>query len=165
MKPRVYIETSVISYLTARISRDVVVAGRQAVTLDWWERHRERFDLFISELVEEELLRGDPEAAALRARKVNGIESLDVSQSAEQLAEKSLSSATAPTGSEEDALHIAIASAQGMDYLLTWNFKHINNVHKKAAVLAVVESCGFCCPALCSPEALGGADDVRRPDC
>ena len=74
MKPKVYIETSVISYLTARASRDVVVAGRQAITQDWWEERRERFDVFISELVEEEMAQGDPVAVALRAEKAEGIE-------------------------------------------------------------------------------------------
>jgi len=160
MKPKVYIETSVISYLTARASRDVVVAGRQAVTQEWWEEHRERFDVFISELVEEEMAQGDPVAAALRAEKAEGIESLHISEEAEHLAEKLISTGTVPVGSEEDALHIATASAHGMDYLLTWNFKHINNAEKKAAILAVVESCEFNCPALCSPEELGGTDHV-----
>ncbi len=160
MKPKVYIETSVISYLTARASRDVVVAARQAITLDWWENHRKRFDLFISELVEEEMMRGDPEAAALRSGKVAGIESLYITEGAEQLAGKLMSAGTVPVGSEEDALHIAAASAHGMEYLLTWNFKHINNAERKAAIIRVVESCGFNCPALCSPEELGGMNNV-----
>lgn len=160
MKPKVYIETSVISYLTARASRDVVIAGRQAITQDWWEEHRERFDVFISELVEEEMAQGDPVAAALRAEKAEGIERLSSSEEAEHLTRRLLEAGVVPAGSEEDAAHIAIASAQGMDYLLTWNFKHINNAEKKAAILAVVESCGFNCPALCSPEELGGTDYV-----
>lgn len=158
MKPKVYIETSVISYLTARASRDVVVAARQAITREWWEEHRERFDVFISELVEEELAQDDPVAEALRAEKVEGIESMHISEEAEYLAEKLISTGTVPVGSEEDALHIATAAAHGMDYLLTWNFKHINNAEMKAAIIAVVESCGFNCPALCSPEELGGTD-------
>ena len=156
MKPKVYIETSVISYLTARASRDVIVAARQAITLDWWENHRKRFDLFISELVEEEMLRGDPDAAALRTKKAEGIESLGSSDEAENLTRILLDKGTIPAGSEEDAAHIAIASAQGMDYLLTWNFKHINNAERKADIIRVVASCGFNCPALCSPEELGG---------
>jgi len=160
MKPKVYIETSVISYLTARPNRDVVVAARQAVTQDWWENHRNRFDLFISELVEEEMLRGDPDAAALRAEKVSGIQSLSSSDEAENLTELLLEKRVIPVGSEEDAAHIAIASSQGMDYLLTWNFKHINNAERKAAIIRVVESCGFDCPALCSPEELGGMNNV-----
>lgn len=160
MKPKVYIETSVISYLIARASRDVIVAARQTITLDWWENHRGRFDLFISELVEEEMLRGDPDAAALRSGKVAGIESLSPTEEAETLTRILLDKGTIPAGSEEDAAHIAIASAQGMDYLLTWNFKHINNAERKSAIIRVVESCGFNCPALCSPEELGGMNNV-----
>ncbi len=158
MKPKVYIETSVISYLTARASRDVVVAGRQAITQEWWDKHRERFDVFISELVEEEIAQGDPVAAALRAEKVAEVKRLFSSEEAEYLTRRLLEAGAVPAGSEEDAAHIAIASAQGMDYLLTWNFKHINNAEKKSAILAVVEACGFNCPALCSPEELGGTD-------
>jgi hypothetical protein len=159
MKPKVYIETSVISYLTSRASRDVVVAGRQAITQEWWE-YRKRFDLFISELVEEEISKGDPDAAALRAGKVSGIESLASSDEAERLAEILLTKGVIPAGSEEDAAHIAIASAQGMDYLLTWNFKHINNAETRVKISEVVESCGFVCPQLCSPEELGGMYNV-----
>jgi hypothetical protein len=160
MKPKVYIETSVISYLTARPSRDIVVAARQAITQDWWENHRERFELRISIVVEEEIAKGDPVAVKRRIEKVAGIESLASSNEAENLAVLLLEKGTVPEGSEEDAAHIAIASAQGMDYLLTWNFKHINNAERKAAITRVVESCGFNCPALCSPEELGGLNYV-----
>ena len=117
-------------------------------------------DLFISELVEEEMSRGDPVAAALRAEKVAGVESLDITENAERLAEQLIAAGTVPVGSEEDALHIATASAHGMDYLLTWNFKHINNAEKKEAIVQVVKFCGFNCPALCSPEELGGTSNV-----
>jgi len=160
MKQKVYIETSVVSYLTSRPSRDLVVAGRQTITREWWENHRDRFDLFISELVEEEMLKGDSDAAALRVQKVSGIKSLSPTEDAETLAKLLLEGGAVPVGSEEDAAHIAIASAQGMNYLLTWNFKHINNAEKKASIIRVVESCGFECPALCSPEELGGTSDV-----
>lgn len=156
MKQSVYIESSVISYLAARPSRDVVIAARQAVTLDWWENHRHRFDLFVSELVEEEVSRGDAEAAELRIQMVAGIEKLASSDAAERLTEHLMSKRAVPAGSEEDAAHIAIAATHGVDYLLTWNFKHINNAEKKANIEAVVESCGYACPQLCSPEELGG---------
>ncbi len=106
------------------------------------------------------MLRGDPDAAALRAEKVSGIQGLSSSDEAENLTELLLEKRVIPVGSEEDAAHIAIASSQGMDYLLTWNFKHINNAERKAAIIRVVESCGFDCPALCSPEELGGMNNV-----
>ena len=159
MKPVVYVESSVISYLTARPSRDVVIAGRQAVTLEWWEKHRHRFELRISVLVEEEISKGDSAAAQLRKDKVDGIGRLAVSNEAVRLANLLLAEKAVPAGSEDDALHIGIAAAQGADYLLTWNFKHINNAETKANIVRLVESCGFACPQFCSPEELGGTAD------
>ena len=159
MKPAVYIESSVISYLASRPSRDVVVAGRQAISHDWWENHRHRFELRISILVEEEIRRGDPAAAQLRLKKITEIPSLAISDEAAKLAESLLSNGIIPQGSEEDALHVGIAAAQGVDYLLTWNFKHINNAETRAAIVDLVESHGYQCPQLCSPEELGGASN------
>lgn len=156
MKPVVYIETSVISYLASRPSRDLVVAARQAISQDWWENERRRFELRISALVEEEVGRGDPTAAASRLDLLDGIPSLAVSDLAVQLAERLVAQKAIPEGSEEDALHIAIAATQGADYLVTWNFKHINNAETKLLITSVVESCGYRCPLLCSPEELGG---------
>ncbi len=155
----VYIESSVISYLTSRPSRDIVIAGRQAITLDWWENHRQRFDLRISVLVEEEISKGDMDAANLRLNIVSEIPSLSISDEATKIAELLLLKGAVPKGSEEDALHIAIASAQGTDYLLTWNFKHINNAETRTAIIELVESCGYICPQLCSPEELGGTSN------
>jgi hypothetical protein len=160
MKQKVYIETSVVSYLTSRPSRDVIIAGRQTITHDWWDNFRLRFDLFISELVEDEISQGDSDAAALRMQEISDIESLSSSVEAERLAELLLTKGAIPAGSEDDAAHIAIASAQGMDYLLTWNFKHINNAEKRVKIAAAVESCGFVCPQLCSPEELGEGANV-----
>ena len=159
MKPTVYLESSVISYLASRPNRDIVIAGRQAITHDWWENHRHRFELRISILVEEEIGRGDPSAAQLRLERVADISSLSISDEANRIANLLLANGAVPEGSEEDALHIGIASAQGADHLLTWNFKHINNAETKAAITRLVESCGYSCPQLCSPEELGGMYD------
>jgi hypothetical protein len=156
MKPIVYIESSVISYLTSRPNRDVVISGRQAITFDWWENHRNRFELRISILVEEEISRGDPKAAQVRLETVADIPSLSISDEAVRIADLLLGKGCVPVGSEEDALHIGIAAAQGADFLLTWNFKHINNAETKSAITRLVESCGYACPQLCSPEELGG---------
>ena len=156
MKPTVYIESSVISYLEARPSRDVIIAGRQAISHDWWENQRLRYELRISVLVEEEVSRGDPEGARLRTKRIADIPSLSISDEATQIAELLLSNSVISKGSEEDALHIRIAAAQGTDYLLTWNFKHINNAETKTAIIKLIESYGYICPQLCSPEELGG---------
>ncbi len=151
----VYIESSVISYLTARPSRDVVVAARQAITETWWLDRRAAFDLYISALVESEISQGDAAAVERRLRAAEGISSIAISPEAQQVAEDLLAQGAVPTGSEEDALHIGIAAAAGIDYLLTWNFKHINNAQTKAAIRATVEAHGYVCPMLCSPEELG----------
>jgi len=156
MKPTVYIESSVISYLASWPSRDIVIAGRQAITRDWWETQRQRFDLRISVLVEQEIGRGDPDAADRRNAYAADIPSLAISDEAVRIAERLLEKGAIPVQSEEDALHIGIADAQGAEYLLTWNFKHINNAETKSAIAAVVESFGYSCPQLCSPEELGG---------
>ncbi len=157
MAESVYIESSVVSYLMARPSRDVVVAARQAITETWWQNHRGEFDLFISALVEQEIARGNAEAAERRLKVVENIPLVAVSSEAQSLAEDLVAQGAVPANSKEDALHIGIAAAAGVNFLLTWNFKHINNAHTKAAITAVVESHGFACPILCSPEELGVA--------
>ena len=159
MRPSIYIESSIISYLASQPSRDVIIATRQVISHDWWTNHRQRFDLRISALVEEEISRGDDEAAQRRMRWVAGISSLVISEHAMELAERLLAEGAIPVGSEEDALHVAIAAAQGADYLLTWNFRHINNAERKSDIARVVESFGFVCPQICSPEELGGDSD------
>jgi hypothetical protein len=155
MVESVYIESSVISYLVARPSRDVVITARQAITETWWRERRIEFDLYISALLLNEIGQGDAEAAERRLKAVEGIPLLATSAEAQSLAEDLIAQGAVPVNSEEDALHIALAAAAGMDFLLTWNFKHINNAHTKAAITAVVESNGFVCPMLCSPEELG----------
>lgn len=156
MKPTVYIETSIISYVAARPSRDVVVAGRQTISHEWWTNHRERFELRISALVEQEIALGDTDAAKRRQSIVADVPSLAISETAAELAELLLTQGAVPKGSENDALHIGIAAAQGADFLLTWNFRHINNAEKKETIEKVIESRGLICPRICSPEELGG---------
>ena len=155
MAQSVYIESSVISYLVARPNRDVVVAARQTITETWWQNQRAEFDLFVSALVVQEIARGDAEASEKRLQAVKNIPLLATSPEAQRLAEDLLAKGAVPANSEEDALHIAIAAAGGIEFLLTWNFKHINNAQTKAVITAVVESHGFACPILCSPEKLG----------
>ena len=156
MKPKVYIESSVISYLASKPNRDVVIAARQAISHDWWENHRQRFELQISALVEEEISRGDELASKRRLKWVENVPNLTITDEAGEIADLLLKENAVPRGSEEDALHIGIAVAQGADYLLTWNFKHINNAEMKMKIIKLVESHGYLCPQLCSPEELGG---------
>ena len=119
MNRSVYIESSVISYLAARPSRDLVIAGHQAVTAEWWDNHRLRYDVYVSPLVVEEISAGDVSAAEERLRAIADIPSVSIAMEAESLASALLASNAVPANSARDALHIAIAATQGMDYLVT----------------------------------------------
>ena len=158
MNKSVYIESSVISYLTARPSRDLVIAGHQAVTADWWDDHRMRYDVYVSPLVMEEISAGDASAAAERLRVIADVPSVAIEAEAESLALALLAANAVPANSTRDALHIAIAATQGMDYLITWNFRHINNASTRTMVVNAVSNFGLVCPVLCSPEELMGEE-------
>ena len=155
MSVTVYVESSVISYLASRPSRDLVTAARQTITLEWWEERRRQCEVYISTLVEEEISRGDSSAAKRRLAYVAEIPALEVTDQANTLAKDFLKQRAVPKNSAEDALHIGIAAAAGMEYLLTWNFKHINNAETKTMIAKVIEAHGFVSPVLCSPEELG----------
>ena len=119
MASSVYIETSIISYLTARPNRDLVIAARQTITADWWQRHKPNYEAYISALVEDEISAGDATAAAHRLQADVGIPSIAVTEAAQLLAGQLVATKAIPANSVEDALHIAIAATQGADYLLT----------------------------------------------
>ena len=119
MKPKVYIETTVISYLTSRPSRDLRVAAYQQSTQEWWQDHRKAFALYASQLVVQEASRGDSEAAKLRLKKLDEVKLLDATDEALQLAETMIEQNLIPETVAEDAAHIAIATVNAMDYLLT----------------------------------------------
>lgn len=155
MSETVYIESSVISYFTARPSRDVVVSARQAITENWWRNQKPKYEVFISGLVVQEVSKGDGDAVQKRLGAIAGIPLLAMPEEALKLAKDLLAQGAVPPNSEEDAFHIAIAAVSGINFLLTWNFKHINNAHTKALISSVVETHGFICPILCSPEELG----------
>ena len=156
MKKSVYVESSVVSYLTARPSRDIVIAGHQTVTAEWWKDCRHQYEAFISPLVIEEISAGDPTAASERLSAVENFASVAISEEAEAIAAALLASKAVPANSSRDALHIAIAATQGLDYLLTWNFKHINNASTRTLVGNVVANFGLVCAIMCSPEELMG---------
>ncbi|MBC6427938.1 MAG: type II toxin-antitoxin system VapC family toxin [Cellvibrionales bacterium] len=151
----VYLETPVISYLTAKPSNDLLKAARHAATIDWWENSRHKFDLYVSALVVDETSDGDPHAASRRLSEIQGIAVLDIPARVAEIADALLAVKALPTTAREDALHIGVAADQGLDYLLTWNFKHINNAEKKARIREVLEDFSHACPIICSPEALG----------
>jgi predicted nucleic acid-binding protein len=158
MASSVYVETSVLSYYTARLSRDIVTAARQTITQEWWDEARERYEIYISSMVLEEAKTGDHEAARKRLTAISGLPILEINKAAEDLAKHLVDEQVVPENSAEDALHIAVATVHGMDFLLTWNFRHINNAEMKAKIRATIEALGYECPIICSPEELGGIE-------
>ena len=154
MKPRVYIETTVISYLTARPARDVVIAGHQQSTRDWWATASERFELVISELVREEAGAGDPDAGRARLTLLASLALLDATAEAQELAERLVSASAVPEAAIRDAAHIAIAAANGIEYLVAWNFRHIANAVTRTQIESVCRQAGFESPVICTPEEL-----------
>jgi len=157
MRKSVYIESSIIGYLTARPSKDVVSHARQLITLDWWESSKAAFAVFISDVVLQEINQGDPNAALLRMQATAGIPIVPITDDAEALAQILLSKGVVPKHSFVDAMHIALATLNGADFVLTWNFKHINNIETKDKIAKVISGLGYDCPRLCSPEDLLGA--------
>jgi hypothetical protein len=153
MRPKIYIETSVVSYYKNQPSRDIVIAARQQITREWWDERSHHFELFISVLVQEEAGGGDTIAAKKRLEAIKGIPILRISDEAESLA-RALVAGPIPENYAEDALHIALAAVNGMDFLLTWNFHHINNAMMKKQIIKIVENQGYECPVICSPDEL-----------
>ncbi len=156
MKKKVYIETSIVSFLTGRPSRNLLSAAWQTLTLEWWERRRLLFDLYISELVLKEASRGDEEAAKKRTDSLEGIPLLALTDSAVELSKILINQRAIPGNAIDDALHIALSSVHNIDYLLTWNCRHIDNAETKPLVRSVLISNGYNCPEICTPQELLG---------
>ena len=159
MKIKVYIETSVVSYLTARPSRNITLASHQTFTREMWDC-LDNYDVYISELVLAEAGEGNPEAAKQRLIALEGFEELAIDQDAKDLAAALIEGSAIPASYPEDALHIAVAATNGMHVVITWNFKHLNNPFTRTIVRKIVESQGFVCPELCSPEELLKGGDL-----
>ncbi len=151
MTKSVYIETSIASYLVARPSRDVRAAAWQQITNQWWEDVRPEYDLFTSELVIIEVSAGNPVAAARRLEALQGIPKLSIDEEVKVLADQLVSKGGFPLGAEADALHVAVAAVHRIDYLLTWNFRHINNAIKKPIIRSMCMTSGYSCPEICTP--------------
>lgn len=154
MKPSVYIETSIVSYLTARPSNDIRAMANQNTTVEWWEGRKRDFEVFVSEFVAVESSGGDSEAAARRLAAIDGIAELDVTEAVRDLARWLIAEGSIPKHAEMDAFHIAVAAVHGMDYLLTWNCKHIANAALRPKVEAVCRRHGYEPPVICTPQEL-----------
>lgn len=156
MRKRVYIETTIPSYLTARPSRDLLQAARQQITQHWWGSERHNFQLCISQIVLDEVASGDTEAAERRLAAVSGLPLLDLTTDVDELAVKIMDSGLLPLQASRDAIHIAVASVHNVDILLTWNCKHIANAVILKELGRVIASTGYEIPVICTPEELCG---------
>ena len=154
MKPSLYLETSVVSYLTARPSRDLITAARQQLTALWWATRRSDYDLFVSPLVLEEAELGDTSAAAARLAVLRDLPLVAPSPEADALAVSLMDDTPLPEKAAADAAHIAAATMAGAEYLLTWNFKHIANPVLREHIVGVCRRMGYEPPTLCTPEDL-----------
>lgn len=153
-KPRLYIETTIPSYLTARPSKDLRLAADQQTTRDWWDLQRNEYDLFVSAAVLDEAADGDAAFAAKRLEALDGIPQLATTDTADALVARLLDEQIIPAIAALDAVHLAIAAAHSMDFLLTWNCTHIHNPHLERRIQAACRACGFTCPVICTPAEL-----------
>ena len=154
MTPRLYLETTIPSYLVARRSRDMQIATDQEATESWWHLHRVDFEIFVSQVVVREVRRGDVELAAARLEKIRGLTLLDPTPASEELTERLLADGIVPAVAADDAAHIGLAAAHAMDFLLTWNCKHINNRFTFRRIERACAACALSCPVIATPTEL-----------
>lgn len=159
----VYIETSVVSYLRQRPSSQVVMAAHQLLTHKWWDTERTKYELVVSQYVLDEASSGDPTLAAERLQSLDGIPLLADAPEITQIADEIMSRAILPAKAQVDALHIATVAHHRIQYLLTWNCKHIANAKILPRIHQVLTDAGVPIPMICTPEELLG-DDSETED-
>jgi hypothetical protein len=152
----VYLETTLISYLVSRPSRDLLVAAHQQTTKDWWIERRQSFECYVSQVVLDEASAGDPEEAKSRMAILSDFPVLEITEEAEFLAAALIAGGAIPSNAVRDAAHIAVATANDMDYILTWNCKHLANAQIIRRVAIVCNQQGYSMPVICTPEELMG---------
>ena len=153
----VYLETTFISYLVARPSRDVIVAGHQQTTQEWWANRRSEFECSVSQVVIDEASVGDPVEVQKRLTIIGGLPALDVTETAESLTRAIMAAGILPPHALGDAAHVAVAAVHGINYLLTWNCKHLANAQIARRIGLVCEKLSHRMPIICTPEELMGA--------
>ena len=153
-KETVYLETSVVSYYTGKKSRDIVVLAHQQITRDWWDAFCNHYEFYISEIVREEVSRGDPSASSLRLEFIRNIPHLKITEEIENIAGMYIDELRIPKDSIRDALHISIACIHKVDYLVTWNCTHIANAHTIKKLYELNKEHGLYTPVICTPEEL-----------
>ncbi|MDB9518748.1 type II toxin-antitoxin system VapC family toxin [Roseofilum reptotaenium CS-1145] len=156
MSETVYIETSILGYLTARSTKNLIIAANMEITRDWWELRRREFTLYTSEAVLDEVAQGDPAIATQRLEILRDLPVLDLNQAVQGLATEFLARSNLPPKAKIDAIHIAAATVHGLDYLLTWNCKHIANAQIQGKLAEISLDFGYVLPVLCTPNELMG---------
>lgn len=153
----VYIETSIVGYLTARSSDAVIFLARQQLTQQWWADQRAKYDLVTSQLVIDEAGAGDPTAADERLRLLEELPLLDIQHpQVDTLADKLIAAHLLPEKAAPDARHVAVATVFGVEYLLTWNCRHIANAETLPRIYRLMQAAGFDPPLVVTPEEFSG---------
>jgi hypothetical protein len=153
----VYLETTFISYLVARPSRDLLVAAHQQATQEWWANRRSGFENCVSQVVIDEASAGDPDEVQRRLAIIDGLPALEITEDAESLTQAIMAAGMLPPNAVRDAAHIAVAAVHAIDYLLTWNCKHLANAQIARRIALVCAKLGHRMPIICTPEELMGA--------
>lgn len=156
MSETVYIETSIVGYLTARSTKNLILAANIEVTKDWWDSRRSSFSLYVSQVVLDEVMLGDAEIATKRLEVLQNLPLLELNQAVQELAAQFLARSNLPSKAADDAVHIAVATVHGMDYLLTWNCKHIANAQIQKKLSEICCDFGYELPTICTPYELMG---------
>ncbi len=159
--PAAYIETSIVSYLTALPSGNLLAAAWQKTTADWWRTRKAGFRLVTSSLTLEEAGKGDHEAAGRRLAALSGIPLLPITEAAVELAGDLLREKALPATAQNDAVHAAVAAVHGIEFLLTWNFRHLANAGTRPIMRSVCKRNGYTSPEICTPsELMGDIEDA-----
>jgi predicted nucleic acid-binding protein len=156
----VYLETTVVGNVAGRIHPNPDVASRQHKTRRWWATAKSDYRLFISQLALDECGAGDPTAAQERIDEIGELPRLDITDDVRNLANALMTGNAIPRSEPRDALHVAIAAVHGVEYLVTWNFKHIANATLRTKINDVIRNNGYEPPIICTPEELAGMTDA-----
>jgi hypothetical protein len=154
MKPKLYLESTIPSYLSSWLSRDIIVAGHQQITQEWWNTRSSDFELYISQFVLDEIALGDPIQAKRRMIEVKGIPLLGITDEVSILADDLIKSGVIPKKAATDSAHIALAAVHRMDFLLTWNCTHIANAAIIRKIERICQEDRYTSPVICTPEEL-----------
>jgi hypothetical protein len=151
---RIYIESTIPSYVVARPARDLLQAARQQLTRDWWDLKRQAHELFTSQVVLDEIAAGEAAMASQRLALLDGLPMVRATEDAEALTQRILDSGVLPTSADRDAAHIALATVYELDILLSWNCRHIANAFLQARLRRLADAAGYTLPVICTPEEL-----------